>query len=281
MIGKFARVKFAWEKFAWVSALMLLSLIILPGSRIFAQTNPAGQTPATSPATVPSPDAPPTGTQPAAQQPLPSDQEPAEESTSRRKAKPKDYKNWTYDVGVGASLESGATRSFVREGGYLGTVGVARNANKYLGLRADFIAADLPLRQSALALAQAQSASSYLLAVTVDPIINIPVTKSAGGYLVFGPAFLHRAGSLSTDTAVPGSSCNPFFEWWGSCANVSIPLSGSFVNSTQNDFGYNFGAGITRKTPSGVELFAEFRFMHGSGNSTTTDVRPVTIGLRW
>jgi opacity protein-like surface antigen len=80
---------------------------------------------------------------------------------------------------------------------------------------------------------------------------------------------------------VPGSSCNGFFTWWGACPNVSIPLSGSFVNSSQNDFGYNFGGGITRKVPSGVEIYAEYRFIHGTNSGITTDVRPITIGFRW
>jgi len=33
-------------------------------------------------------------------------------------------------------------------------------------------------------------------------------------------------------------------------------LSGGFVNSSVNQFGYNFGAGVTRKMPSGVEIYA-------------------------
>jgi len=139
----------------------------------------------------------------------------------------------------------------------------------------------LPLRQSSLDLAQAQSASSYFFALMLDPIINIPVTKTWGGYILFGPGYYHRWGNLSSDTAVPGSSCNGFFEWWGVCPNVSIPISGSFVHSDQNQFGYNVGAGITRKMPSGVEVYAEYRLTHGSANGTTTDVRPITIGVRW
>jgi hypothetical protein len=260
-------------KFANACAPLLLSLAFFPGATAFAQTSPplAPTTPATQPSSAqPSP----------AQQPG-SDQEPAEEESTSRPKKPKDYKNWTYDAGIGATLESGTSRTFVREGGYQGTIGVARNANKYLGLRADFLAADLPLRQSSLSLAQASSASSYLLSLTLDPIINIAVTKLYGGYILFGPGYYHRAGSLSDDTAVPGSSCNPFYEWWGSCPNVSIPLNGSFTSTSLNQFGYNFGAGVTRKMPSGVEIFAEFRLNHASGDHTTTDVRPVTIGVRW
>ena len=86
---------------------------------------------------------------------------------------------------------------------------------------------------------------------------------------------------MSSDTTVPGSGCNPFWIWWGSCTNASLPLSGDFVDSSQNQFGYNVGGGVTRKMPSGVEIYAEYRLIHGSGNGTTTDVRPITIGVRW
>ena len=263
-------------KFATAIALTLLVLTILLGAQGFAQTTPAEQTPAATP-----PTPAPAAQQPAAQQPA-SGQEPAdEESTSRRKAKPHDYKNWTFSVGAGANLDSGATKTWVRGGGVVGTVGVARNANKYLGLRADFFYANLPLRDSTQRLAQATGATSYALDFTLDPIINVSVTKLWGGYVLVGPGFYHRSGSLKGDTAVPGSACNAFWTWWGACSNVSIPLSGSFVNSSVNQFGYNFGGGVTRKMPSGVEVYAEYRFTHGSHNGITTDVRPITIGVRW
>lgn len=264
-------------KFAAQIAPTLLVLMMLLGAHGAAQTTPAEQTTPANPA--------PAGQQPSAQQPAaqPPDtsQEPADEASVRRKQKPRDYKNWTFDVGAGANLDSGSTKTWVRGGGLVGTVGVARNANKYLGLRADFFYANLPLRDSTEQLAQATGAHSYALDFTLDPIINIPVSKLYSGYVLFGPGFFHRAGSLSGSSAVPGSACNAFWTWWGACANASIPLSGNFVNSSQNQFGYNFGAGVTRKMPSGVEIYAEYRFTHGSHNGITTDVRPITIGVRF
>jgi opacity protein-like surface antigen len=257
-------------------ALPSLLLAILLTPRGFSQTTPADQT---SPASAPAAQQPP-AQQPSAGHPS-TDQESVDEVSSSRRNKPREFKNWTYDVGAGVNLDSGTTRTFVRGGGVVGTAGVARNVSKYLGLRADFIFADLPLRQSSLSLAQAQSATSYFFAGTIDPIINIPVTKLWGGYILFGPGYYHRSGTLNSSAAVPGSACNPFFEWWGSCPNVSIPISGSFVSADENQFGYNFGAGITRKMPSGVELYAEYRLTHGSSNGVTTDVRPITVGVRW
>lgn len=263
-------------KFATASALTLLVLTILWGAQGFAQDTPPAQNP---PAPAPAGQTPAAQT-PAAPPPANGQESADEESTSRRK-RPHDYKNWTFDVGAGVNLDSGTTRTFVRGGGGVGTVGVARNANKYLGLRADFIFANLPLRDSTLQLAQATGATNYALDFTLDPIINIPVTKVWGGYVLFGPGYYHRSGSLNSSTAVPGSACNAFWSWWGACPNVSIPLSGSFVNSTQNEFGYNLGAGVTRKMPSGVEVYLEYRLTHGSHNGITTDVRPITIGVRW
>jgi len=263
-----------WMTGKFATALTLLVLTILLGAQGFAQTTPAEQPAGQAPGGKPA------AQSPAAQQPDTS-QEPADEESTRRKAKPIDYKKWTFNVGAGANVDSGATKTWVRGGGVVGTAGVARNANKYLGLRADFFYANLPLRSSTLQVAQATGATSYALDFTLDPIINVPVTKLWGGYVLIGPGFYHRSGNLKGSTAVPGSACNGFWTWWGACSNVSIPLSGSFVNSSVNQWGYNFGTGITRKMPSGVEIYAEYRFTHGSHNGITTDVRPITMGVRW
>jgi hypothetical protein len=259
-----------WMIRKFATAFALLSSMFLWGGRAVSQSAPADQTSSQAPA----------AQQPAAQQPE-GGQEPTEETSPRRRVRPPNYKKWEFNAGLGANVDSGATKTFVRGGGYDATAGAARNANKYLGLRGDFMFADLPLRQSSLQLAQAQSAYSYLLAVTVGPVINIPVTKEWGGYVLFGPGYFRRFGTLSGDTAIPGSPCNAFYKWWTGCPSVSIPLSGNFVHSSQNDFGEFVGAGITRKMPSGVELYAEFRLMHGSANETTTDVRPISVGVRW
>ena len=66
-------------------------------------------------------------------------------------------------MGAGANLDSGTTRTWVRQGGFVATAGVARNGNKYLGLRADFIFANLPLRDSTLQLAQATGATTHAI----------------------------------------------------------------------------------------------------------------------
>lgn len=204
-----------------------------------------------------------------------------EETAPHRRTKPKEYKNWNFNVGAGAGVTSGTTFKFVRNGGGVFGGGVARNYNKYLGLRLDFQFDDLPLRNTALQLAQAPGANNHAYSLMLDPIINVPVNRLWSGYVVFGGSYFHRSGKLDSSTAVPGEACNPFFAWWGRCFAGSLPLTVNFLRENQNQFGYDIGAGIARKVYNNVEIYVDFRVVHGDHNNITTDVRPITMGVRW
>ena len=259
------------RKFATISAasFALLTITILAG----VATVHAQQTETQQPVTQPQ-----TQQQPPAQQPA--SQEPSTEELGHKK-KVKDYKNWTFNVGGGASLTNGTTKTYVRSGGGIVAGGVARNYSKYFGFRLDAHFDNLPLRASALQAAQAPGANDHVYSVHLDPIINIPASKDWGGYILGGPSFYHRSGKLDSSTALPGSSCNGFFTWWGHCFAGSLPISGQFLHSSQNELGENFGVGLTRKITPNMELYAEFRYFHGKYNNITTDLRPITIGIRW
>lgn len=218
--------------------------------------------------------------QPPAQQPA-AQEEPSTEQLGTHKKKPKDYNNWTFNVGGGASLTSGTTGKYVRGGGLLAAAGVTRNVNKYFGLRLDFQYDNLPLKDSALQAAQAPGANSHVYALNLGPIVNVPVNRDWGGYIIGGAGFFHRSGKLDSSTALPGSACNGFFTWWGHCFAGSLPISGDFLHSSLNEFGGYFGAGITRKVTANVEIYGEFRFEHGSRDKITTDYRPISVGVRW
>lgn len=204
-----------------------------------------------------------------------------EEATPRHRLKPKEFKNWNYNVGGGANVNSGATKQFVVGGGGTFGGGVTRNASKYLGLRLEVGFDNLPLRQTALILAQASGGNAHVYTVTLDPIINVPVNKLWSGYVLFGPSYLHRSGKLLTSTALPGEACNPFFQWWARCFAGSLPPNANFTRSSHNEFGYNLGGGIARKVYNNVEVYVDFRIIHGNHNNITTDVRPITMGVRW
>lgn len=258
------------RKFATACVLPSLVLLAMLTAAVHAQQTPAP----------PVDQSPPTEQQPQ-NQPSSSQEATPEEIDRPAKKKVKGYDKWTFNVGGGASLTNGTTKTFVRGGGGVAAAGAARNYSKYFGVRLDFQFDNLPLRTSALQAAQATGATNHVYSLTLDPIINVPVSSNWGGYVVFGPGFYHRSGKLDSSTAIPGSACNSFFLWWGHCYNGSLPISGQFLHESQNEFGYNFGGGITRKIRPNVELYAEFRYLHGKRNNTSTDLRPITVGIRW
>lgn len=252
-----------------------------PAQQAPAQAQPDSQEAPPQPTTPAQSTTPPATTQPTATQQTSTSQEPSTEEIPAKQPKPRGYENWTFNVGGGASLTNGSTKTFVRGGGGIAAAGVARNYSKYFGLRLDFQFDNLPLRTSALQAAQAPSATDHVYSVTLNPIINIAATKVWGGYITAGPGFFHRSGKLDSSTAIPGSACNSFFLWWGHCFNDSLPINGNFLHSSQNQFGYNFGGGITRQIRPGLDFYAEFRYLHGKHDGITTDLRPITIGVRW
>lgn len=268
------------RKFVTVPAIGIVWAAILAGATTVCaqQTTPTQQAPPQQPSSQ-TPAGPSSADQSSAGQSSSQEATP-EDIGTRRKVKPKDYKNWTFNVGGGVGLTNGTTTKFARSGA-VAAAGVARNYSKYFGLRVDFQWDNLPLRNSALALAQAPGATSQVYSFTFDPIINIPVNKIWGGYFVFGPSYYHRAGKLDSSSVVPGSPCNEFWNWWGTCFNGSVPINRQFLSASENEFGLNFGGGITRRITNKFELYGEFRYLHGSGNGRTTDLRPITVGLRW
>lgn len=267
------------RKFATVPGLGLALLtVVLAGAPIVcAQQTPAQgnsaqqqQQPADQPQA-----------QPQAEGQQSSSQETAQEEIPIHKTKPKLYKDWVFNGGVGASLTSGTTRTFARSGGGIVAAGAARNFSQYFGLRLDFQFDNLPLRDSALQLAGATGATDHVYAVTFSPIINLPVTRVWSGYIIFGPAFFHRSGKLDSSTVIPGTPCTAFFAWWGRCFAGNVPANGQFLHSSLNQAGENFGGGIARKVHNDMEVYAEFRYFHGTHGGVTTDLRPITIGVRW
>jgi opacity protein-like surface antigen len=208
-------------------------------------------------------------------------QENPEVETPARKVKPRQYRNWTFNVGGGLNLPHGQTNTFVRGGGPVADAAVARNFSKYFGFRLDASWTDLPLRTSALRLAEAPSGTNQVYGAGLDPIIYIPATKLYSGFVFIGPGFYHRSGKLDSTTTVPGSACNAFWDWWGTCLNGSVPLGGTFLKESQNELGFNYGGGIARKVTGHIDLYAEYRALHGSHNNNTTDARTLTLGVRW
>jgi len=193
--------KFATVPGFRVALGLILATILAGATSVHAQQTPAQEPqPQQPPAQQPPAQQPPaqTGGQQSGTQQSGTQEATPEESMPGRKPKVKDFKNWVFNVGAGASLTNGTTAKFARGGGGIAAAGAAHNYNKYFGFRLDFQFDNLPLRNSALALAQAPGANSHVYSLMLDPIVNIPATKVWGGYILAGPSYFHRSGKLDS-----------------------------------------------------------------------------------
>lgn len=284
MIRKFATASVR------VTCLALLAMVLAGATTVCAQQPQSDQPPQDSAQAVPptSGQAQPDSTQqPQTQQPTqpPADQSASQEAPpeeTHRRVKPRDYQLWTFNAGFGGNVTSGMTKTYARSGGGVAAVGVARNASRYLGLQLGFQFDNLPLHNTALQLAEAPGATSHAYSFMLDPVINIPASKQWSAYVLFGPSYIRRSGKLNSSTYLPGAPCNGFWDWWGRCFAGSLPLNGNFLTEKVGAFGFNVGGGLAYKVRSNMEVYAEFRLLHGSSNNNvTTDFRPVTVGVRW
>jgi len=258
---------------------LILSVAVLGTAQRLAAQDPPQQPAQDNSQGQPPPQAQPS--QPPADNGQSSTTEATPEETQRRVKAPT-FLKWQFNVGGGAGLTTGTTKTYVRSGGGIAAAGVARNFTQFVGLRLDFQWDNLPLRDSTLVnLAQAPGASSHVYSLMLDPIFYLPFNREWSAYIVGGPSYYHRSGKLDSSTAFPGAPCNGFWDWWGGCYANSLPLTGQFLHASQNEIGENFGGGIARRVQSNIEVYAEFRIMHGSHDNITTDLRPVTIGIRW
>ncbi len=134
------------RKFARVSSFRIALAFIVATILVGATPVHAQQTPATPP---PPDQQAPAQQQPAAQQPA--DQSSSQEATPEeigplRKPKAPEFNKWTFNVGGGASLTNGTTRTYVRSGGLIAAAGVGPQLQQVFRPALRF-----PIRQSALA----------------------------------------------------------------------------------------------------------------------------------
>ena len=188
-----------------------------------------------------------------------------------------DYSKFNFVVGGGPGFPQGDMSSFVNTGGHF-MIGGGVNFKKFLGVDTEFMWHDLPINSSTLKLLQTPGASARQYAWTFNPIVHFPFGEKLGAYVVGGVGWYHRSGETTTPGV--GVICDPYWSWWYGCTIGSV----NFVtgSSSANAFGENIGGGLTyRLGESHAKIFTEIRYHHAGYNHVSTNVLPLTFGIRW
>jgi hypothetical protein len=137
---------------------------------------------------------------------------------------------------------------------------------------------DLPINSTTKQRLQTPGADARQYAWTFNPIFHFRLGPNWGAYIIGGGGWYHRSGE--TTTPGPGIICDPYWAWWSQCTIGTVDI---VTASTSNDaFGENIGGGLTyRLGESRVMLYTEARYHHASYNKLSTDIVPLTFGIRW
>lgn len=188
-----------------------------------------------------------------------------------------DYGRAMFNIGGGVSFPQGDLGSFVNDGANF-VVGGGLNFSRFVGVDSEFMWSDLPINTATRQLLGTSGATARQYAWTFNPIFHVPLGHHVGAYAIGGIGWYHRSG----ETTTPGTGviCDPYWSWVYGCTIGTV----NFVTSSRsaNAFGENIGGGLTfRLGESHAKLYAEVRYHHAGYNRVSTQLLPITFGIRF
>jgi len=188
-----------------------------------------------------------------------------------------DYSKVLFNIGGGVGFPQGNLSSFVNAGGNF-VIGGGYNFARHFGVDTEFMWHDLPINSQTKALLQTSGASAREYSWTFNPMVHFPLGHRLGTYVIGGIGWYHRSGETTTPGV--GVVCDPYWSWWYGCGLGTV----NFVTGSKssNSFGENIGGGFTVRVGEGhAKLYAEVRYHHAAYHTVSTQLLPLTFGIRW
>jgi hypothetical protein len=186
--------------------------------------------------------------------------------------------------------------------GWNGTIGGTFNITEHVGFMADYTYARMngPDRTIPISSAPGLAAltngiieSNHQMHFGTFNIIYKAQSEDRpfGGYVLGGLGVYHRIVQLTSPSVGYATVCDPF---WYVCYPTAVSIDTIIGDRSSNDFGINFGGGIT--FGSDAKFYVETRYHYvwgpevttpgasavcGSDCSTNAQYFPVTFGVRW
>jgi hypothetical protein len=132
--------------------------------------------------------------------------------------------------------------------------------------------------------------------LTFNVVYKAPKSGMVGGYGLGGLGYYHRTVQLTSPAVGYGTFCDPY---WYVCYPTLVPIDNILVDRSSNDFGINFGGGVTFGG-EGPNFYVEVRYHYVWGPevqaqgpvvsggpcsveacSTNAQYLPITFGVRW
>ncbi len=200
----------------------------------------------------------------------------------------RNFPRFNFNAGGAFGIGRGDTGAFVGNS-FAGVAGAGWNFSRLLGVSAEYMYYDLPLRPSVTLHQSLGSANASLNVVSLNGIIRPPYHVGPYGfYGILGVGFYDRNTYSNFGLLLAGSLCQPAWRWWDIyCSGIppTVPASPqqSLGSYTKIAGGYNFGGGLTYNLNRWhhAKVYAEFRLHKPYFSDSDMGAWPVTVGLRW
>lgn len=214
-----------------------------------------------------------------------------------------DYQPVSVNFGFGWVFPSGDFKNSF-DAGWNGAAGVTFNLNEHWGIQAEYMYArmDGPERQILV------SATPVLASATNGLIESNHQThvgtfnlvyrgqsrdRPLGGYVLGGGGIYHRIVQLTSPAVGYTTICDPY---WYVCYPTAVSVDRILGDRSSNDFGINFGGGVTFGHTAKFYVESRFHYVWGpeirptdgsttgtcsGGCTTNATYYPLTFGVRW
>jgi opacity protein-like surface antigen len=220
-----------------------------------------------------------------------------------------DHKPVDLNVGFGVIFPTSDLKNDFNAG-WNGTIGVTFNVNEKLGFLVDYTydrmngpSKTISVTSNPIAGAVTNGvidSNHQMHVVTFDAVYKATSKDSpVGGYILGGGGYYHRIVQLTSPSVGFTSICDPF---WYVCYPIAVPVTQIIGDRSSNDFGINFGGGITFGHEAKFYVEARYHYVIGkditpstsnlpstaaavancsSGCSTSASYFPIIFGIRW
>jgi hypothetical protein len=183
--------------------------------------------------------------------------------------------------------------------GWSGSFGATFNLSPALGVQGEYMYArmDGPSRTILVSPAPGGITSPQLLesnhqmhGFLGNVVFKSPSSSAFGGYVLGGAGLYHRKVQITSPALGYTTFCDPF---WYVCYPAVVSVDNIIGDRSSNDFGINFGGGVTFGREVKFYVEARYHYVWGptinppAGVSTTTDLStnaqyfPLTFGVRF
>ena len=210
-----------------------------------------------------------------------------------------DYKPVDVNFGFGWAFPStDFAKSF--DAGWNGTIGATFNINEKLGVLADYTYTRMNGPEKTISVVSNPIAgavtnglleSNHQMHVGTFDLVYKEQSKEhpIGGYVLGGGGIYHRIVQLTSPTVGYTTYCDPY---WYVCYPALVSVDQIIGDRSSNDFGINFGGGVTFGHQAKFYVEARYHYVWGPkvnvpagvtvpNTSTNAQYFPITFGVRF